>query len=156
LTTHGNGFGFLACFRAKTFQNLDRNFLLGEAFDFHHETFFVQAHQTHGFATGTCTPGSANAVHVVFRDVGNFVIDHVWQVFNVNAAGGNVGGHQGADVAAFEASQGLCASGLAFVAVQGHGLDAIFGEVVSHIVSAKLGARKHQHLAPIVLVDDVY
>ena len=143
LTAHGNGFGFFAGLGAKTFQNLDRNFLLGEAFDFHHETFFVQAHQTDRFATGACTTGTANAVHVVFRDVWNFVIHHVRQVFNVNAAGSNVGGHQGANVAALEASQGLRASGLAFVAVQGHGLDAILGEVIGHIVGAKLGARKH-------------
>jgi hypothetical protein len=44
LTAHGNGFGFFAGLGAKAFQNLDWNFLLGKAFDFHHETFFVQAH----------------------------------------------------------------------------------------------------------------
>ena len=156
LSAHGNGFGFFAWLRAKAFQNLNRDFLLGEAFDFHHETFFVQAHQAHSFAAGAGTTGSANAVNVVFRHVGNFVIDHVRQVFNVDATRCNVGGHQGANVATFETSQGLRASCLTFVAVQGHGLDAIFGEVIGHIVGAKLGACKHQHLAPVVQINDVY
>ena len=80
----------------------------------------------------------------------------MWQVFNVNAAGGNVGSDQNANIATFETCQGLCASGLAFVTVQGHGLDAVLGEVVSHIVGAKLGAREDQHLAPVMLVDDVH
>jgi hypothetical protein len=66
LTTHGNGLSPFAWLGAKAFQNLDRNFLLGEAFDFHHETFFVQAHQADGFATGAGTACAANAVHVVF------------------------------------------------------------------------------------------
>ena len=80
----------------------------------------------------------------------------MWQVFNVNAAGCNVGGHQGANVATLEASQGLGAGCLAFVAVQGHGLDAVFGEVIGHIVGAKFGAGEDQHLTPVVQIDDVH
>jgi len=79
----------------------------------------------------------------------------VRQVFDVDAASSDVGGHQCADLATLEASQRLCAGGLAFVAVQSHGLDAIFGQEVGHIVGTKLGAREHQHLAPVVLLDDV-
>ena len=40
--------------------------------------------------------------------------------------------------------------------MQRHGLDTVFGQVVGHIVSAKLGACEHQNLTPIVLVDDVH
>jgi hypothetical protein len=102
LTTHCNRLRPLAWFRSKAFQNLDWNFLFGEALDFHHETFFIQAHQADGFSAGTGTTGPANAVHIIFRYIGNLVIDNVWQVFNVNAAGCNVGGDQDANVAAFE------------------------------------------------------
>ena len=66
LATHGNGFCFLTGLRAKAFQNLNGYFLLGEAFDFHHEPFFVQTHQTHGFTAGARAASSANAVNVVF------------------------------------------------------------------------------------------
>jgi hypothetical protein len=155
LTTHGNGFGFLPWLWAKAFQNLNWNFLLGKAFDFHHEAFFVQAHQAHSFTAGAGTTRAANAVDIVFRHIGNFIIHNMRQVFDVNAAGSNVGGDQSTNVAALEFSQGLGASCLTFVAVQSHGLDAILGEIVGHVVGAKFGAGEHQDLTPIVQVDDV-
>ena len=79
----------------------------------------------------------------------------MWQFINVNAACRNVGGDQSANIAALETCQRLGARGLTFVAMQGHGADAVFGEEVGHIVGAKFGACEHQHLAPVVLVDDV-
>ncbi len=130
--------------------------MFGEAFNGLHETFFVQAHQVHGLAIGPCAAGAANAVHIVFADVGNVVIDHVRQVVDVNAACRNVGGHQGAHFATFEASQCLGAGRLAFVAVQGHGVDAVLAQKLGHVVGPELGAGEHQHLAPAVLVDDVH
>ena len=77
------------------------------------------------------------------------------QFIDINAACGNICGNQSADVTALEACQRLCAGGLAFVAVQGHGVDTVFGEVFGHVVGAKFGAGEHQHLAPVVFVDDV-
>ena len=130
--------------------------MLGETLDFHHEAFFVQAHQADRFAACACAARSADAVHVVFRHIGNFVIHDMGQVFNVNAAGCDVGGDQDPNVAALESSQGLSASSLALVAMQCHRLDAVFGQVVGHIVRAKLGASEHQNLTPVVQVDDVH
>ena len=155
LSTHGNRFCFFTWLRAKAFQNLHWNFLFGEALDFHHETFFIQANQADSFTTGAGAASPANAVHVVFRHIGNFVIYNVGQVFNVNASGSNVGSHQSSNVATFEFSQRLGACGLTFVAVQSHGLDAVLGEIVGHVVGTKLGACEHQDLTPIVQVDDV-
>ena len=77
------------------------------------------------------------------------------QFVDVDTAGCNICCHQGADVAALKTCQGLGASGLAFIAVQGHGVDAALCEVFGHIVSAKFGAGEHQHLAPVVFIDDV-
>ena len=77
------------------------------------------------------------------------------QLIDVNTAGRDVGRNQGADVTTFEASQCLGPGCLTFVAVQGHGINAVFGEVLGHIVGAKFGAGEHQHLAPVVFVDDV-
>ena len=79
----------------------------------------------------------------------------MWQLVNVNAASGNISRHQCADVAILEALQRLRAGRLAFVAMQRHGRNAGLGQVLGHIVGAKLGAGEHQHLAPVVLVDDV-
>jgi hypothetical protein len=77
LATHGDGLGHFAGLGAKTFKQLNWNLLLGEAFDVHHEAFFVQAHQAHRLTAGACAACSANAVHVVFRHVGDFEVDDV-------------------------------------------------------------------------------
>jgi hypothetical protein len=125
LATHGNRFSLFTGLRHEAFHDLDFNILFGKAFNRLHEAFFVQTHQIDGSAIGARTPGAANAVHIVFADVGNVVVHHMRQVVNVNAAGGNVGCHQGPDVAALEAGQRLGARRLAFVAVQGHGIDLV-------------------------------
>ena len=77
------------------------------------------------------------------------------QLVDVDAARGDVGGHQGAQLAALELGQRLGACALALVAVQGHGLDAAVVQVVGHLVGTELGAREHQHLAPVAFADQV-
>ena len=94
-------------------------------------------------------------MHIVFAHIGNFVVHNVWQIVNVDAAGGNVGGHQRADVSTLEAAQRLGTGGLAFIAMQSQSLDAILRQELGDIIGAKFGAGKHQHLAPVVFLDDV-
>ena len=155
LPAHGQRLGLFARLGLKTGDFDFFNVLPGKALNVGHEAFFVQAHKADGFAAVARPAGAANAVHIVFADVGDLVVHHVRQLVNVNAAGGNVGGHQGADIAAFKASQCLRARALAFVAVQCHGRNAVFAQVLGHVVGAKLGACEHQHLAPVALADDV-
>ena len=155
MTTHGNRLGFFIWVGAEAFHLHNRYLLFGEVLDFFHEAFFIERHQAHGFATRSCATRAANAVHIVFADVGNFVVHDMGQFVNIDTACCNVSSNQGADVTTLETSQGLGASRLAFVAVQGHGIDTVFGEVLGHIVGAKLGACEHQYLAPVVFVDDV-
>ena len=94
-------------------------------------------------------------MNVVFADVGDFVVHDMWQFVDIDTACCNIGRHQGADVTTLETCQRLCARCLAFVAVQGHGVDAALSQVFGHIVGTKLGSGEHQHLAPVVFVDDV-
>ena len=155
LAAHGQRLSALAGVGFKAGHHHDFDVLLGKALDVLHEAFFVQAHQADGFAAVAGAAGAADAVHIVFADVRYFVVHHVRQLVNVNAAGSDVGGHQRADVAVFEAGQRLRAGGLALVAMQGHGRNAVFRQVLGHVVGAELGAGEHQHLAPVVLRDDV-
>ena len=155
MATHGNGLGFFTRLRHEAFNNLHRNVLLGEALNVLHEAFLIQAHQVGRCAIGASAAGAANAVHIVFADVRNFIVHHVRQVVNVNAASRNVGGYQRANVTALEATECLGTRCLAFVAVQGHGLDAVFGQKLGHVVGTKFGAGEHQHLAPVVFLNDV-
>src|SRR6185436_18471 len=155
LAAHGNRFGALAGLGREAFDHLRGNPLLGEALDLLHEAFLIQAHQADGGAVVAGAAGAADAVNVVFRHIGDFVVHHVRQLIDVDAASGDIGGHQGADLAALEFGQRLRARRLALVAVQRHRLDAVLGEKFSDVVGAELGAGEHQYLAPLVLLDDV-
>ena len=155
LATHGDGFALFAGLWTKTFDDFYFNVLFREALDVLHEAFFVQAHQIDRSAIGPGAAGAADAVYVVFAHVGNFVVHDVRQVINVNAAGSNVGGYQSAYIAALESRQGLGAGSLALVAMQRHCGNAVLFQELGHIVGAELGAREHQHLAPVLFVNDV-
>ena len=120
-----------------------------------HEAFFIHADEADGLAFGACAAGASDAVHIVFRHVRNFIVDDVWQVININTACGNVGGDQCAQCAALEVGQRLRARRLAFVAVQRHGADAVFVEVLGDVVGTEFGTGEYQHLVPAVLLDDV-
>ena len=139
----------------KTRDNLDLNVLLGVALNVLHKAFLIHANQIDCSTVSTCASGAANAVHVVFAHVGNFIVHDMGQVINVNAACCDVGRHQSADVTALEARQCLGAGSLTFVAMQRHGLNAVFGQKLSDIVGTKLGAGEHQHLAPVLLLNDM-
>ena len=155
MATHCQRLGFFAGIGFKTGDENFFDVLLGKALDVLHEAFFVQAHQADGLAAVAGAARAANAVNVVFTDVRDFVVDDVRQLVDVDAACGNVSRHQRTDVAVFKALQGLGAGGLALVAVQGHRGNPGFGQMLGHVVGAEFGAREHQHLAPVVLVDDV-
>ena len=125
LTAHGNGLALFAVFWPEAFDDLNRNVLLGIALNVLHEAFFVQAHQVDGRTIVARTAGAADAVYIVFADVGDFIVHHVRQVVNIDAARRYIGGYQGAHIAALEAGQGLGTRSLALVAVQRHGTDAV-------------------------------
>ena len=155
LAAHGDGFTFFTGLRTKTINDLDFNVLLGEALNVLHEAFFIQTHQIHCCTIGTRAACAANAMHIVFADIGNFVVHHVRQVVNVDTARSNVGCYQSAHIAALEAGKRLGTRGLALVAVQCHGSDAVLFQKLRHVVGAELGTGEYQHLAPVVFLDDV-
>jgi hypothetical protein len=126
LTTHGHRLGLFAGHGAKLSHVFAGNALLGEFLNVLHEAFFIQTHQAHRVAIFASAASAANAVHVIFAHVGNFIIHHVRQLVNINASRSNVGSHQSAQLAAFEFSQRQRTSRLAFVAMQRHRADALF------------------------------
>ena len=130
--------------------------LRGELLDGVHEAFFVHADEADGLAAGASAPGAPDAVHVVFGDVGNVKVDDVGQVADVDAARGDVGGDEGDEAAALEVGERLRARGLAFVAVQRHGADAVLDKVVGDAVGAEFGAREDEYLVPALLDDEVH
>ncbi len=82
-------------------------------------------------AVGAGARGAADAVDIGFRDVGQVEIDHMADAVDVDAAGGDVGGDQRADLAGAERRQHALAVVLRLVAVDGVGVDAGLGQASS-------------------------
>ena len=98
--------------------------------------------------------GAADAVDVGLRYVGQVVVEHVGELLNVQAPGGDVGGHQNLHRAALEVGQGLLSGGLALVAVDGGGGDTRLDQIPGHLVGPVLGAGKHQGVFHVQLPDE--
>ncbi len=75
------------------------------------------------------------------------------QFFDIQAARGDVGRHQHANMTAFEVAQRTGARALAFVAVNRSSGDTVFIELFSKVVGAVFGAGENQHLLPVALTD---
>lgn len=71
-------------------------------------------------------PRAADTVHIVFGDIGQFVVDDVREPFNVKATSSNVGCHQHTNGLVFEAGKRFGACRLTLVAVNGGSDDAVF------------------------------
>ena len=55
-------------------------------------------------AIQTCAPGTTDPVNIIFRHVGQFEVNHVWQLFDVEPAGCYIGGDKDAYLASLELS----------------------------------------------------
>lgn len=62
---------------------------------------------------------ATDPVHVGLGHVGQVQVEHVGELVDVNAAGGNISGNQHADIPLLESAQGILTGGLGLVAVDG-------------------------------------
>ena len=131
------------------------NLALQHALDVAQQPVLVHADQRERLAGRTGAAGAADAVHVVLGDVGQLEVHHVRQVVDVQAAGGDVGGHQHLQAAVLELGQRPGARALALVAVDGQRADAVLVELLGEPVGAVLGAGEDQHLVPVVVLDQL-
>ena len=75
------------------------------------------ADQRDGQAIVAGPPGTADAVHIFVAAAGHVEVDHQVQAVHVEAACGNVGGHQDLHAARLETVDGQLAVLLVFLAV---------------------------------------
>ena len=102
------------------------------------------------------TSGAANAVHVRFADVGDLEVDDVAHPLDVDASGGDVGGHKDLDFAAAKRVHRTVALRLAFVSVDGFAADAVLLQVAHHLVRPVFRPREHErgfHFRPVEHLD---
>ena len=132
-----------------------RNLALQQSFNVAKETGFVDTHQRNCFTACARTAGAADAMYVIFSDIGQIVIHHMRQLIDVDAARGDIGGHQHLQIACLELGQRLGTRALAFVAVDGQRSNAIFVQQFGEAIGAVFGTREHQHLMPVLRLDEM-
>ena len=91
-------------------------------------------------AGGAGATGATDPVHVRRVVLRTVVVDDVRDVLDVDAAGGDIGGHEHAHLALAELGHRLLARDLRHVAVQRRGREPALGEVVGHALRLALGA----------------
>jgi len=94
-------------------------------------------------------------MHVVLRHIGQFEIDDMRQILDVQTASRHFGGHQCRDLARLEVRQRAGPGVLALVAMNGARPDAAPFQLLRQAVGSMLGAGEHQHLMPVTFVDQV-
>ena len=86
---------------------------------------------------------------VVFRLIGQVVIDDEWQAGNVDAARGHIGGDQHLHRAGFEVSERCLPLGLGAVTVQGGGWNVLTVQTGQQFLTPLAGAHENQGLLPV-------
>src|ERR1035437_3949977 len=99
--------------------------------------------------------GAADAMDIGLGNVGEIEVHHMTDAVDVDAAGGNVGGDQGADLAGAECPLHPLAMILRLVAVNGVGGDAGPCEALHDLVRAMLGSGKDQRATNLLLLQQL-
>ena len=94
-------------------------------------------------------------MHIIFRGVRQLEVDHIGQLRHIQAASGDIGGHQYAQFAFLEPRQRFQTRALSLVAVNGFGLQAVALQFTRQTVGAELGLAKHDDLAHLARFDQM-
>jgi hypothetical protein len=92
---------------------------LDQLFNIFQLATFVMANQRERFTFHAGTTRAADAVHIIFRDVRQLVIDDVGQRIDIDAARRDIGGHQRNQLAFLEIGQGARPGALRLVTMDG-------------------------------------
>ena len=104
--------------------------------------FFVAEGQC--CAVGACSAGTAYAMDVGFRNVGELEVDDVGQLVDIDAAGGDIRCDEYPCLSAFKVEECALAGVLRLIAVDRFGADAGSYQSLGDFIGAVLGARKYE------------
>ena len=125
------------------------------ALDIAQEHAFLLVAERDGDAVGAGPRGAADAVDIAFGHVRQVVVDDVADAVDVDAAGGNVGRDQDAQLAAFEVGEHALTLVLRLVAVDRGGEKAVLFEAFHDLVGAVLGAGEDQNAIGLLRLEHV-
>src|SRR5688572_873030 len=123
---------------------IDRDLLPDGPFDVAQKHALLCVAERDGDAVIAGARSAADAMDVALRLIRQVEIDHVGDAVDVDAASGDVGRHQDADLAVAEILQRLLSRVLGLVAVDGVGAHTGAVQLLRHLVGAVLGAGEDQ------------
>ena len=95
-------------------------------------------------------------MNVSFGHIGQFVVHHVWQVVDIYAAGGDIGGHQYAHPAVPKIVECLLTGILRFVAMDGCCIYTGAAQLFYQFVGTVLGAGENQRPQNARIIENLY
>ena len=111
-------------------------------------------HQRDGLALAARAPGPADPVSVDLRAPGDVEVDDVRDVRHVDAAGGDVGGHEQLQLLGAQPSEDPLPEDLAQIAVQGVHREPLSGELLGDLGAGLTGPGEDQGRAPGLGLED--
>ncbi len=130
------------------------DFVFENLFDGDEVSLFFGTYQGDGFAFFSGTSSTADTVDVVFGNVGQLEVDDVGKVGDIDTAGSYIGCDKHANVVGLEILEGALAGGLALVAVDCGGGDAVGLELLGEPIGPVLGASEDEDLFPVAVFDE--
>ena len=117
----------------------------GQLFDIAQVSALLVTAQRDRYAARTGARRSADAVNIIFRNVGQLEVDNVRYALHVDPARGDVGSDEDSGAAGAKAGECAFALRLRLVAVDRDGLDAGAVQMPHDPVGTMLGAGEHEH-----------
>ena len=105
-----------------------------QPFDSFEQADFLGVTKRQRGACASRTRGAADAVDVTLGIMGQFIVDHVRNPFDIDTPCNDVGADEYFDATPVEGRQGLLARVLSFVGMDGIGGDALFGQMLHEAI----------------------
>ena len=127
---------------------------VGHALDGAQHPALARGDKQDGLAGTARATRAADAVDVGLRVVRDVVVEHVRDALDVQAAGGDVGGHEDVQAAVAQLVHGALALLLGDVAVDGGGGEPAGAQLFSQFLGLILGAHEHDHRLELGHLED--
>ena len=122
-----------------------RQAVTDELLDLHDRIGIFFADEADGLTAGARPGGPADAVNVVFGVLGQIIVEHMTDRGNVQAAGGDIGGHQDPLFSLLELGQQLFPFFLGDIAGQGCAFDAVDEQCIGDIFRGMARVDEDEH-----------
>ena len=123
-----------------------RYVLADEFFDVTEILALFAVAERNGGSRSSCAPGPTDAVDVRLGFVRKVVVHDELEVVDIDASGGDIGGHEDPDSPVFKSPESALSGVLGFVSVDGLGGNASFLEILDDLVRAVFRPGENEHL----------